>query len=418
MTSIPQHGARYSSTKGLPPALQFVIECARRSCGASARALPADPDWEAVLRHADAQSLFSAVASVLDAQEDGAPESDSLREIQVRATVAQLQRRLRQEPGIQRVLSLLQEAGCAPVVLKGAAVAYSHYVRPEFRSFADLDLLLPADELERANAALLASGFEANAASPMPEGHHHLPPLFAPQREIVVELHSTVFDAQCPFDVTINEWIARAEPTTILGHAVRVLSATDALLHTCAHLSYGHRYLRYPLRSLTDILALTQHGAVDWTALVRRARHAQMSGAVVWPLAVARAWLGAPVPPRVIQHLLPARPLRSLIGTAMGSGYILDRSSIANDGTAVAYERLLELSILGRSSMVEWGKVLFSGLFPPVDTLPHHSREAPVSSTRHALHLIRPTRIGRGLRAMGRLIAQRDDWTRSAALTE
>jgi hypothetical protein len=277
---------------------------------------------------------------------------------------------------------------------------------------------LPADELGRANTALLVSGFEVNAEAPMPEGHHHLPPLFAPHREIVVELHSTLFEARCSFDIAIDEWIARAEPTTILGHSVRVLSPTDALLHTCAHLSYGHRYLRYPLRSLTDVLALTRHGAVEWTAVVRRARQAQMNGAVVWPLAVARAWLGAPVPPAVLQQILPAEPLRSLIGTAMGSGYILDRSSIANDGTAVAYERLLELSILGRSSVVAWGKVLCNGLFPPADIMPRHSFETPVSSTRHAFTLIRPTRIWRGLRAMSRLIAQRGEWTRSAVFTE
>lgn len=402
----------------LSPALQFVIECARRSCGASARALPVDPDWEDVFRHADGQSLFSAVASVVDTPLDGAPGSDSRRQIQVRATVAQMQRRLRQEPGIQRVLSVLQEAGCGPVLLKGAALAYSRYVRPEFRSFADLDLLLPADELERANVALLASGFEVNAAAPMPDGHQHLAPLFAPHREIVVELHSTLFEARCPFDITINEWIARAVPMTILGHSVHMLSATDALLHTCAHLSYGHRYLRYPLRSLTDILALTQHGAVNWTALVWRAQEAQMNGAVVWPLAVARAWLGAPIPTWVIQQLMPAQPIRWLIGTAMGSGYILDRESITNDGTAVAYERLLELSILGRSSVVAWGKVLFNGLFPPANAVTHLSSEPPASPILHAFRLVRPTRVGRGLRAMSRLIAQRDDWTRSEAFTD
>ena len=403
---------------GLSPALKFVIECARRSCGASERALPADPDWDDVFRHADAQSLFSAVASVVGTQREGLPESDGRREIQVRATVAELQRRLRQEPGIQRVLSVLQEAGCRPVVLKGAALAYSRYVRPEFRSFADLDLLLPADELERANVALLAAGFDVNATAPMPDGHHHLAPLFAPQREICVELHSTLFEARCPFTITISEWIARAEPTTILGHSVHMLSATDALLHTCAHLSYGHRYLRYPLRSLTDILALTRHGAVDWAAFVWRAHNAQMDGAVVWPLAVARAWLGAPIPTWVIQQLMPAQPLRWFIGTAMGSGFILDRAAITNDGTAVAYERLLELSILGRSSVVEWGKVLFNGLFPPASAMTHVSSETAASPTLRAFHLMRPKRIGRGLRAMSRLIAQRDDWTKSDAFTD
>jgi hypothetical protein len=329
-----------------------------------------------------------------------------------------MQRRLRQEPGIQRVLSVLRGAGCAPVVLKGAALAYSRYVQPDFRSFADLDLLLSADELERANIALLAAGFEINATAPPPDGHQHLAPLFAPKREIVVELHSTLFEAQSPFNITIDEWIARAEPTTILGHSVRMLSATDALLHTCAHVSYGHRYRRYPLRSLTDILAITQHGSVSWTDLVGRAREARMNGAVVWPLAVGRAWLHAPIPAWVIEQLLPAQPLRWLIGTAMGSGYVLDRASIADDGTAVVYERLLELSLLGRSSVVECGTVLLNGLFPPADEMSPLASKTPPSPTRRALHLIRPARVGRGLRAMGRLLAQRDDWTRSEACAE
>jgi hypothetical protein len=379
------------------------------------------PDWNEVLRHAEAQSLFAAVASVDDAPGVDVPEADSRREIQVRATVARMQRRLRQEPGIRRVLGVLQAAGCHPIILKGAAVAYTRYVRPEYRSFADLDVLLPADELRRANDALLTSGFDINATFPMPDGHHHLPPLFSPHREIVVELHSTLFEARSPFQIAITDWMSRAEPATILGHTVRTLTPTDALLHTCAHLSYGHRYLRYPLRSLTDILALTQHGAVDWTALVRRAQEAQMIGAVVWPLATARAWLGAPSPNRVIRHLLPAQPLRSLIGTAMGSGYILDRSSIKDDGTAVAYERLLELSLLSRPSVVECSRVLFSGLFPPPGTAgePSYQETSPaVSPTRHALRLIRPARIGRGLRAVSRLLGQREDWTRSRVLTE
>jgi hypothetical protein len=260
----------------------------------------------------------------------------------------------------------------------------------------------------------MAAGFEVDATAPLPDGHQHLAPLFAPRREIVVELHGTLFEARSPFDIAIDAWIARAEPTTILGHPVHVLSATDALLHTCAHLSYGHRYLRYPLRSLADILALTRHGTVSWTELVLRAREAQMSGAVVWPLAVARAWLDAPIPARVIRHLMPAQPLRSFIGTAMGSGYILDRASIADDGTAVAYERLLELSIFGHSSVVGLGKILLNGLLPPADAVTH----LPTSPTRRALQLIRPTRISRGLRAMGRLIAQRDDWTRSETFVD
>ncbi|MGE3911772.1 MAG: nucleotidyltransferase family protein [Chloroflexota bacterium] len=403
---------------GLTPALQFVIECARRSCGGSAHRIPSDPNWDDVLRHTEDQSLFAAVGAVLDTLPDRESGSDSRRQIQVRATVARMQRRLRQEPGMQRVLTVLADARCAPIVLKGPALAYSRYVQPEFRSFADLDILLPASEVERATQALLASGFAINPETPLPGGHQHVPPLFAPQNEIVVELHHDVFEAESPFSPVVDEWRARAEPTTMLGHPIHVLSATDAVLHTCVHLSHGHTYLRYPLRSLTDILALTLSGAVSWPDLVQRAREAQMSGAVVWPLAAARAWLKAPIPAPVFEQLMPGQPLRWFIGTAMGSGYILDRDSVADDGTAVAYERLIELSMLGHTSVTGCGKILLNGLFPPARGTADCGATPPTSTTRHTLKLVRPMRILRGLRAMGQLLGHREDWTRSDAFSD
>jgi hypothetical protein len=316
-----------------------------------------------------------------------------------------MQRRLRQEPGIRRVFSVLLEASCEPVILKGVALAYSRYARPEFRSFADLDVLLPPAQLERAYDALVAAGFESNADVPHQAGHQHLPPLFAPQREIVVELHRTLFEEQSPFNIRIDRWMDRAEPATILGHQVRMLSPTDSLLHVAAHLSYSHRYERHPLRSLSDILALVHHDDVNWHEFTARARASRMDGAVVWPLAAARAWLGAPIPARVFRELMPPRPLRRLVGAAVGSGYILDRQAVSADGTAVAYDRLLELSILGRGSTREQGRVLFSGLFPSKNYIPRLANSAPTSATRRTVHLLHPTRLSRGVKAVAKLIA-------------
>jgi hypothetical protein len=61
---------------------------------------------------------------------------------------------------------------------------------------------------------------------------------------------------------------------------------------------------------------------------------------------------------------------------------------------------------------------LLGGLFPPANAMAHLSSETAASPTLRALHLMRPKRIGRGLRAMSRLIAQRDDWTRSDAFMD
>ena len=393
----------------LSAALHFVLECARRSCGARAYPLAANPDWPRVLQHAEEQSLFVAVAEIVaDSNEVAAPHAVQ-KPLQVRAAIAKMQRRLRQEPGIRRVLATLLDAGCDPIVLKGVALAYTRYARPDYRSFADLDILLPASQLDGAYRELLRAGFQIDDAAVQPVGHQHLPPLFAPQREIVVELHSTLFDSECPFDIDIDAWIARAVPATILDRNVRMLSPADAILHTAAHLSYGHRYLRHPLRSLTDLLALSRYGDVDWEQVASVARSSRMDGAVVWPLALARSWLDAPIPTPVLQKLLPAQPLRRLIGVAASSGYILDRTAISDDGTAVAYDRLLELSLLGQSSIRGRGKMLLGGLFPLSDYVPRQASDVPGTAAQRALHLVHPVRIARGIKAMAKLIAQRGE---------
>ena len=54
------------------------------------------------------------------------------------------------------VLRALDDAGVAPLLLKGAALAYSIYPSPVLRPRADTDLLIPDDDRERLEQALLA----------------------------------------------------------------------------------------------------------------------------------------------------------------------------------------------------------------------------------------------------------------------
>jgi len=383
--------------------LRFVAECVRRSAGAPHRPFPTVLDWGVVLRHTAAQSVFGSVAAGLKSGEVAVP--DAIQDlVGTGAAMSSLQRRHRQEPGIQRTLTTLLEAGCSPVLLKGVALAYSRYAVAEHRTFADVDLLLPVHQLERANRTLLDAGFTIDERDRTTACHQHLPVLYAPGRTIAVELHRALFDDGCPFIVDVGELLARARPTTVFGLAVRELAPEDALLHVCAHLSYGHHYTRYPLRSLADILVLTRRGEVDWSELIVRARRAQMDGAVIWPLALAHAWLGAPVPEGVLRALAPSRPLRRLVAAVMYSGYILDRSAVPDDGTKVLFDLLLDLSIYSGCSAGTQVKALLRGLFPPPDGVTHLPSRVTSSPTSYALALTRLSRLQRGACALGQLM--------------
>lgn len=391
------------STRAMSDELRFVVECVRRSAGAPRWPLPAGLDWNVVLRHTAAQSVFGSVAAALKSGE--AAVSDSAQElIGTGAAMASLQRRHRQEPGIRLALTTLLEAGCSPVLLKGLALAYTRYAVPGHRTFADIDLLLPSHQLERANRALLDSGFTVDERDRTTASHQHLPVLYAPGQTIAVELHRALFDNGCPYVLDVAGLLARARPTSVLGLAVRELAPEDALLHVCAHLSYGHHYTRYPLRSLADILVLTRGGDVDWCEFIVRAHRARMDGAVVWPLALARAWLGAPVPDEVLRSLAPSQPIRRLAAAVMYSGYILDRSAIPDDGTKVLFDLLLDLSIYTGCSVGTQAQALLWGLFPPPDGVTHLPPQMTSSATSYALALTRLSRLRRGAGALGRLV--------------
>ena len=60
---------------------------------------------------------------------------------------------------MRRVIDALGEAGVRAVILKGGALAYTHYPEPWCRTRADLDLLVSRDHRRAAGRALQAIGY-------------------------------------------------------------------------------------------------------------------------------------------------------------------------------------------------------------------------------------------------------------------
>jgi hypothetical protein len=66
---------------------------------------------------------------------------------------------------LRTVLAALEEGGVVPFILKGTALAYDVYPRPELRPRGDVDLLIDARDRERAAEVLHAIGFSSRRTS-------------------------------------------------------------------------------------------------------------------------------------------------------------------------------------------------------------------------------------------------------------
>jgi hypothetical protein len=300
---------------------------------------------------------------------------------------------------------VLRRAGLAPIVLKGAALAYLAYPAPGLRTMADLDLLVQPDQAQLANDALTAAGYQA-IPDDLPEGHHHLPPLLTPDRRSLIELHHHVLPEANPYAIDMAALWSRAQWRQLGEVEALVLAPEDALLHICVHLAWGHRYQWFPLRTLVDVMALTTHAAINWDLFVQTVSETRTAGAVYWPLRLSQLWLQARVPSQVLARLGPAAPLHRVMQVVIESPYVLNANTQAPSSMSVLYGVVREMSLYSGCSFREQAGSVWRSLFPHPEDVMHLPPEVSRSRLRYALHLLYPPRLVRGLIAAGVLIAR------------
>jgi hypothetical protein len=107
-----------------------------------------DHDVHVLLRHVLIErGMWAAAPSRLRAALDTRTRDESVREM-IRSRA------------LSRVLSGLSHAGVEPLVIKGAALAHTHYHVPHLRPRYDTDLLVRKDDFHRACRTLIDLGFQ------------------------------------------------------------------------------------------------------------------------------------------------------------------------------------------------------------------------------------------------------------------
>jgi hypothetical protein len=384
---------------------EAMAACIRRAFGHPDSFSPERLDWD----HFKVETLRQGVGPMLyvGVEALGTEVPDDVRRwLHSTWALIVFRARVHVEPALRTVIGALTAQDIDPILLKGPALAYTAYPQVSFRTFSDIDLLLESAELDRAATALERlgyaplSGFDAH-------GHHHLAPYVSPDGNLTVELHYDIVPQPHPYRINLDQLRERAERREIADMQLRVMSPMDALHHACVHLAWGHRYTWYPLRNLTDILAITQNQAdeLDWHAFVETVSQARTAGSVYWPLRLSKLWLGAPVPAAVLSTLAPARSLRRLAEPVLMSSYALDNEAPPEVGTEVLYNAVREVSLYGALPLVSQLWAMWQCLFPSREGVGHLAPDETRSRLAYSAYLSRPGRLVRGVVATARLLA-------------
>jgi hypothetical protein len=232
------------------------------------------------------------------------------------AYLANAARNLAVMASLRDAVDALEAAAVPVMLLKGAALLQDVYPDPAVRELLDLDLLVPGDQLEVADAALGAAGFRPESdggAAPAQEvraGHHHAAPLVDHRTMTAVELHHHVAMASERRHFPIDDLWRRARPTA--DGAFLLPSAEDLLLHVCVHFtrnrlggSHDRRGSGGALAQVGDVAWIVHRERIDWKLLVDVALDYQLHGHVYLALYAAHA-VGVPVPASALEALRPA----------------------------------------------------------------------------------------------------------------
>jgi hypothetical protein len=206
---------------------------------------------------------------------------------------------------------LLDAAGIDFRLLKGPAVARLAYPRPELRSFADVDLLLPGDRFDDAVEVLCdALAFGRRFEEP----HAGFTSRFAKGvclsagDGLELDLHRTL--AAGPYGATldVDALFAATSARVVIGDVtIPALNLEHAFVHACLHAVLGGD--DRDLVSLRDVVALAEHGA-DAGAIADYCGRSRVGPVVRLALERAATRLRWAVPTELATHFDVARPSR------------------------------------------------------------------------------------------------------------
>lgn len=195
------------------------------------------------------------------------------------------------------VLARLAGVGLCDVrVLKGCATAHLDYPKPTDRFSTDVDLLIPACDLD-----VLASAFEPGAIpEPRRRGwqeRYGKSTTVVDANGVEIDLHVQISQGYFGLAVPMDELIADPVTFRVGDTEVLALDGPNRLLHAANHIGGSSHY---NLNSARDVLQLALVSGIDWTDAVERAERWKVDA--LFALGVRRAWTDLTVEPHPLSQ--------------------------------------------------------------------------------------------------------------------
>jgi hypothetical protein len=206
-----------------------------------------------------------------------------------------------------RLLDLFEANGIRAVPFKGPVLATLLYGHVGLRESVDLDILIRRQDIVRATSLMIAHGYVTDLPTEPAQRaaylrvRHELH-FTSENGACLVELHQALLPPFYTFGIDYQALWGRVEKKPFCGREILMLRQSDLLLALCAHAT-KHSWER--LAWICDIARLLHVSSdnLDWDEITSEASAIGATRMVLLGLSLASDLLGAPVPPRILQHV-------------------------------------------------------------------------------------------------------------------
>jgi hypothetical protein len=305
------------SNLNLSPEERLLVLCARLNLNEEQRAelnalVSASPDWEELMNRVQWQMsimVFHHLRTLDRPELVPARVMDWFKS----SYLSNVGRNLFFQAELRKVLETLTAAGIPAIPLKGSVLAPTVYRDIGLRPMSDLDILVPHQDADRADAVVRELGYrpgvDQQTQEEMRQSDRQLAALIGVGKPVIVEIHPHITEVDNPLRFDISGFWERARPLRIAGVDSLTLSPEDFLTHLAVNFFKDRHFYGFSaLGQLCDISEMIKLHLeeLDWTGLVREGEAAGLVGPLFCALYLARHLLEAPIPDQVLEELEPA----------------------------------------------------------------------------------------------------------------
>lgn len=249
-------------------------------------------DWTRLWHLARQQKVLPMTADTLCPPLRAAGADSAMLRTVRREAVGDMTAQIRRFSAFARLYEALAEAGCTPLLVKGA-VCRGLYPKPDLRVSADEDLLVRPEELPRVRTAAEALGWKIHGAEDT-----QVTACLDMETGAYVELHRTLFPAGDRSYGWMNDFFAGAFEEKVRvrleGKDYWTLSPQMHLLYLILHACKHFLHSGVGIRQVCDIcLFVCAWGeTLDWAALAAQLRRARAEVFAANLLDIGRRFLG------------------------------------------------------------------------------------------------------------------------------